>query len=478
MVGPTNLKPRAASSLDIARDSAVSAGTCFVLRKRLTLRLAVEEIPQQRGEARAFLHHLEPGARREHRALDLQPVAHDAGIVHQRSLLARVVARNFGRLEVVEGAAEVVALAQDGDPRQAGLEAVEHELLVERAVVVLRHAPFLVVIGDVERVVLARPGAAVNAVGMEKRRGHSAAFSPGHANVAQPGLRGAIRTPPAISGVPAAIASATRSSRSIASALGPAAEPMVPTCRSPAVTGTPTSRCMFLDRDRYDAVARGAAMLHARHHLLADVAALVEIDAGKLVHVGFVREGVTVDEIEPAARHAERDAMGLVGGRIDEFGTEVGGGLLRQMRRQHHPQAKLRQSRIGIDQAVFGVRRAVPHRQHAQHLRQILGDHLGAQLVEIEPLHQRTRQRARTVEEEAAAVGGRRLGYDAIDDDLALRGEQRAKARLPGSNLGDVGRQQAVQEAARVLAGDLDDTAVGEKCRFHAIAVASGLRGT
>jgi hypothetical protein len=30
------------------------------------------------------------------------------------------------------------------------LEAVEHELLIERPIVTLRHAPFIVVIGDVE----------------------------------------------------------------------------------------------------------------------------------------------------------------------------------------------------------------------------------------------------------------------------------------------------------------------------------------
>src|SRR6187455_3448691 len=60
--------------------------------------------------------------------------------------------------------------------------------------------------------------------------------------------------------------------------------------------------------NRYDAVSRGAAMLHARHHLLADVAALVEIHALKLIHVGLVREGVAIDEVNPAARHALRDA--------------------------------------------------------------------------------------------------------------------------------------------------------------------------
>src|SRR5262249_61953421 len=37
-------------------------------------------------------------------------------------------------------------------PRQAGLKAVEHEFLIKRAVAVVGHAPFVVVIGDVKRV--------------------------------------------------------------------------------------------------------------------------------------------------------------------------------------------------------------------------------------------------------------------------------------------------------------------------------------
>ena len=39
MVGPTNLKPRLASSFDICRDSGVSAGTCEVELNLLTFGL-------------------------------------------------------------------------------------------------------------------------------------------------------------------------------------------------------------------------------------------------------------------------------------------------------------------------------------------------------------------------------------------------------------------------------------------------------
>ena len=185
MVGPTNLKPRPG---ELLRDLARQRGLRRHLRggaEIVDLRLAVDEVPQQPREARALLHDVEPGARGEHRALDLHAVAHDAGVLHQPLDLLRRVARDLLRLETVEGAAEIVALAQDGDPRQAGLEAVEHELLVERAVVVFRHAPFLVVIGDVERVVL-RPRAALETVGMEQ----------GSASFARPSPRRAMQSAP------------------------------------------------------------------------------------------------------------------------------------------------------------------------------------------------------------------------------------------------------------------------------------------
>ena len=66
-------------------------------------------------------------------------------------------------------------------------------------------------------------------------------------------------------------------------------------------------------------------MLHARHHFLADVAALGEVDAIDEVQVGVVREGVAIGEIEPAFGHAKRDAAGVVGGAA---GLVLGGGFL------------------------------------------------------------------------------------------------------------------------------------------------------
>src|SRR5262249_49770296 len=154
------------------------------------LRLAVDEVPEQLGEARPFLHHVEIRARGGDRALDLGAIAHDAFVAHQRLDLALAVAGDRGRLEAVEGAAEIVALAQDGDPRQPGWEAVEHEFFAQGAVIVLGPPPLGVVIGDVERV-LPRPGAAVETVGREKGRlprPSPPAVSPGQAKRAPSGL--------------------------------------------------------------------------------------------------------------------------------------------------------------------------------------------------------------------------------------------------------------------------------------------------
>src|SRR5581483_2463475 len=66
--------------------------------------------------------------------------------------VALAEARDRLRLEVREPAAEALALAQDRQPREAGLEALEAEPLVEAALVRHRPAPLLVVVGDVQRV--------------------------------------------------------------------------------------------------------------------------------------------------------------------------------------------------------------------------------------------------------------------------------------------------------------------------------------
>ncbi len=95
MVGPTNLNPRAPSSFEILIETGVEAGTLAVVLNWLTYGLAVDEVPQEFGEARAFFHDLQIGLGAVDGAFDLGAVAHDAGIVHQRVDFLVAVARDL-----------------------------------------------------------------------------------------------------------------------------------------------------------------------------------------------------------------------------------------------------------------------------------------------------------------------------------------------------------------------------------------------
>ncbi len=122
--------------------------------------------------------------------------------------------------------------------------------------------------------------------------------------------------------------------------------------------------------------------------------------------------------------------------------------------------------RIAVAQAVLG-RGAGPDRHHAEHGREVLVDHLGAQLVEVEPLGQRRRERARTVEKKSAPVGGLGLGQNEVGDDLALRRQQRGKARVRRIDRIHVGGDEAVEELPGFLAHDLDHATIGKERCLH-----------
>ena len=61
-----------------------------------------------------------------------------------------------------------------------------------------------------------------------------------------------------------------------------------------------------------DAFPRSTAMLHARHHLLADEAALLEVDAVQLIEHRLMREGVAESVVAAALGHAKRNAAGVI----------------------------------------------------------------------------------------------------------------------------------------------------------------------
>ena len=111
---------------------------------------------------------------------------------------------------------------------------------------------------------------------------------------------------------------------------------------------------------------------------------------------------------------------------------------------------------------------AVPDREHAERLRQILDDDLGAQFVEIEFFDERRAERARGVEKKPAAVRRRRFDHDEIRNDFALRRQQRAETRQARRKMQNIRADKAMEEILRTVAGDFNDTAVREQGGFHA----------
>ena len=101
--------------------------------------------------------------------LALGPVANDAGVAQEPLDVGVTVSGHLLGVEAVEGPLERRSLAQDGDPRQAGLEPLEDEEPVELPLVVQRPPPLLVVVGDIGGVVAAPPAPRL-AVGPEPNR--------------------------------------------------------------------------------------------------------------------------------------------------------------------------------------------------------------------------------------------------------------------------------------------------------------------
>ena len=71
------------------------------------------------------------------------------GVAEQALDVPLVEARDLLEVEAREGPAEGLALAQDRQPREPGLEALEAQLLEQAPVVADREAPFVVVVGAV-----------------------------------------------------------------------------------------------------------------------------------------------------------------------------------------------------------------------------------------------------------------------------------------------------------------------------------------
>ena len=134
-----------------AVDTGVDDGQLAELLPRADDRGVVDERPHVRVEAAEVGLHLEDALRVVDRRLDLAAVAHDAGVAEQSFDVAFGERGDGGGIEPGEGGAVSLALVEDRAPAQARLRAFEGEELEVLGVVVRRHPPLVVVIGDHER---------------------------------------------------------------------------------------------------------------------------------------------------------------------------------------------------------------------------------------------------------------------------------------------------------------------------------------
>ena len=112
--------------------------------------LAVDETPDVVGKATPFLLHREKGAGVLPGAVDLEPVANDAGVGQQFVELPVGVTGDFVRVEAVEQCAVALPLSQYSNPGETCLRAFKHQEFEERLVVVQGHTPLGVMVGHIQ----------------------------------------------------------------------------------------------------------------------------------------------------------------------------------------------------------------------------------------------------------------------------------------------------------------------------------------
>ncbi len=153
MVGPTKLKPRCLRSL---REGLGFGALGRNVPPRPVApapeRLAADEAPDVLREAAELPLHLEKPLGVVDRRMHLGSVADDPLVRQQPRDAARVEPRHLLDVEAGEGPPVARAPLEDRQPREPRLGALEHEMLEEVPVVARRHAPLLVVVGEVERV--------------------------------------------------------------------------------------------------------------------------------------------------------------------------------------------------------------------------------------------------------------------------------------------------------------------------------------
>jgi len=146
-----------ADELESALNQIATHGVGFGCARRnlrhfsptILLRFATDKIPEVSIETAELFPDCEKRVRILDRRCNLQSVAHDSGVAEQPFYIARAVTRDLLRTKTVERFAIILAFLENRRPAQPGLCAFEDQKFKQLSIVVNRHAPFLIMIGDV-----------------------------------------------------------------------------------------------------------------------------------------------------------------------------------------------------------------------------------------------------------------------------------------------------------------------------------------
>ncbi len=211
-------------------------------------------------------------------------------------------------------------------------------------------------------------------------------------------------------------------------------------------------------------------MLHARHDFLADIAALVEVDAIDAVEIGFVRKRVAVSEVDAALRHAGFDAARFVTRHV---GVNASRGLARHI----GAVAERVRARIAHQYAFRDGGGAIEISDDRGGIGTIFDRDLCAQFVEAEPFGKLACLVALAIDQERARTIRFDGDNDHIEQDLALWRKQRRIARFPRGNLRHIVGNDILQERLGVRSADAEHAAIREQNRVGSGTIGHRARG-
>ena len=193
-------------------------------------------------------------------------------------------------------------------------------------------------------------------------------------------------------------------------------------------------------------------MLHAAHHFLADIAALLEVDPFEDVEGDIVGESVIGEEIGTLFENARGDAGAGIGLIVAPIGARL-------HRRDDAPAQRHRPAPVGMGEQARLVGLGIADAVALAHVGYL---HLRAQAVHLHALEEIVGHRMMHVEPERVLgpAGG------ALGQDLALGREQRP----PGGGalaFGDDAGQHVVEQLVRLWPGETEDGAVGAEMDGH-----------